>query len=380
MTRLILEIKGDSDSIHAMATWLGDRLSQTVKLAVRGISAGGTESAFVWEGESGSEFRSLCERISDMEPGIEQFANDVAEVFRACAGRIERGREKFTRMLDYAKGEGLTVRGNEILYPLTDMMSCPADNAPREDIDRWNAYARRIKTFQEIAGEVGKWHGEHSAWAAEHLIPLLSQAGKQAEFSEIFEKMEVNNADLFQDILELNKGALSESLREMREASVAMQEAADGFSKQLRSGNPALRAAAEEANPKAMNTAIEVMNEKIGAASRYLKVLPVAGYAVEIVSTVDELAKGGSQSSVGVGLLGGAAGAATGGAVATAATASATSVVAIVGIPVGAAVAGAFFIGQGAIWLWEAAVPLDIRESIDAGIARGFEVAASANY
>lgn len=379
---MLLEIDGDPDSIRTMASWLGDKLSQSVQRAVHSISAAGSESSIIWEGESGIEFRLLCGKILDKEPDTEQFTNDVAEVFRAYAGRLERGREKFDRLLDYARQEKLEVIGREILSPITALLACPAENASQEDVDQWNLYARKTGVYREIAREVGKWFGEQSTWAAEHFLPLAARSSDQSEFAKFFDALAIKNADVLQGVGEFSKTRLVDALADMRVDAAVKQEIADQFRKQLNSGNPALRAAAQQADHAGMKAEISLLNDRIAVSSRFQKSIPIGGVLVDIVSAVAELRNGASHTSVGAGILGGSVGASVG--VGLVEFAGSTFVVGgPIATPVAvasASVGGAILTGAAAVWLWEAAVPLDIRETIDAGIARSFEVVFSASY
>ncbi|MEX8033551.1 hypothetical protein AB6V29_11010 [Microbacterium sp. 20-116] len=93
------------------------------------------------------------------------------------------------------------------------------------------------------------------------------------------------------------------------------------------------------------------------------RVLPVAGNVIDVVSLAADVADGGSLSSgvaeIAGGVAGGAGGAAVGGAAAAALGSNP------VGWVIGGTVLGGLAVGAGARWLWEAAVPLESRESID---------------
>jgi hypothetical protein len=138
----------------------------------------------------------------------------------------------------------------------------------------------------------------------------------------------------------------------------AQQTEADRVVKALRSGNPAVRAAADAANPHAMRQSLDDLTRSISAVARYGKVIPVAGGVIDVVTAGTAIADGASAASVGAGLLGNVAGGAMGGALAVSVAAPPLAVA-------GMTIAGAVLAGTGASWAWEAWVPLDVREAID---------------
>lgn len=209
---------------------------------------------------------------------------------------------------------------------------------------------------------MGRWWGELQSWIAENLAPL---AGKVAEFSElarVADALHSANEAVVGIAFEHADARADRDLSDWRAEAKTMQDSADTFQDQLRSGNPALRAAAEAADPREMRAVVGTMNELIADAAKYTKVIPVAGAVVEIVAAGSAIAGGDSPSSVVVGLGGSAAGGWIAGALITGVTLPPVGVALLVG---GAAVA----VGFGATWLYEAWVPLDVREAIDAGLS-----------
>ncbi|MFB9788150.1 hypothetical protein [Microbacterium testaceum] len=96
---------------------------------------------------------------------------------------------------------------------------------------------------------------------------------------------------------------------------------------------------------------------------RLAVVQKLAGNVIDVVSLAADVAEGGSLSSgiaeIAGGMAGGAGAAAAGGAAAAALGSNP------VGWVIGGTVIGGLAIGAGARWLWEAAVPLDSRETVD---------------
>jgi hypothetical protein len=116
---------------------------------------------------------------------------------------------------------------------------------------------------------------------------------------------------------------------------------------------------ASKANPKGMSKGLAELNTKIITGVKLAKVIPVVGVVAAVADAGYELANGRSASSIGAGIIGGAA-------VGSGATAVFASFIPTPAVVVGIAglmtVAG---VGAGK-WLWEASVPLDAREAIDA--------------
>lgn len=142
---------------------------------------------------------------------------------------------------------------------------------------------------------------------------------------------------------------------------------ASDFVRELRSGNPATKAAAEAANPTGMRWAADEAEDLARGLSRASKVVPVVGWGVDIWNLGSDMASGDDPSSTGVEILGGIAG----GAAATAGVA-ALAAAGVVTLPVWgtAVVVGgtAVAVGAGAVWAYENWVPQDVCESIDAGM------------
>jgi hypothetical protein len=113
-----------------------------------------------------------------------------------------------------------------------------------------------------------------------------------------------------------------------------------------------------------MRADLRVLNEAIDSAAHYGRIIPVAGIVVDVSLSAVELADGGSPSSVGVGLGGGAASGIIGGALASGPPG-------VVALAVGGVAALG---GVAATWGYEAWVPLDVREAIDAGIYEAPEI------
>lgn len=359
-----LTIPGDPAAIRAAAQWLDPTLKDAVVTADLELAYVVGDAQYLWQGQSGYAFNSAAQAVRRANDNVHSYIADVAEVMRAYAGRLERGAEDFASLASRARDEGLTVVGDAISPPSTWLQFCPDPNGPDSpELDEWNRYMDRVKVYQEISSEVGTWWGDLETWIAEHFSPLLGRVNDLKEGATALEGLTKGNEEAVGLAFEYADARTARDLADFRAHVSDLQLQADAFQAGLRSGNPAIRAAAEAADPAAMRQGIRALNETIAGVSKSSRIIPVAGTVIDVVSAGVEVAAGGSPSSAGVGLLGGAAGAGlAGGAIAAAGVAVPPLGVAIV--VAGAAVA----VGEGAKWAWEAWVPLDTRESIDAGL------------
>lgn len=359
-----LEIPGDPDAIRSAAEWLDPTLKNAIGTADIELVAAISDAQYLWTGQSGYAFNSAAQAVRRSNDQVPGYAADVAEVMRAYAGRLERGAEDFAEHATHAQDEGLTVAANAISPPTTWLAFCPDPNGPDSpELREWNKYTRRVEVYQEIAEEVGTWWGELDAWIAEHLGPLVGRVNELKEGATALEGLTKGNEEVVGLAFEYADARVSRNLADFRDHVSGLQTEADEFQRALRSGNPAVRAAAEAADPHAMRAGISALNETIAGVSRTARIIPIAGGVIDVVSAGAEIASGESPSSVGIGLAGGIAGGAavTGGLVAAG--------VAVPPVGVALLVAGgAWAVGEGAQWAYEAWVPLDTREAIDDGL------------
>ena len=355
---LDLTVSGDHAAVTGLAKWLDPELAEPLVTADLDMAYTWGDSQQYWTGQSGDAFRGAAMEIRKRSSDLPGFVRDVAEVLRAYANRLERGQADFDDYLAQASTGGLTVVGNLVMPPTTTLQYCPADNAPAGDVKEYQRYLDALELYNDIAEHVGTWHGELEAWIAENLAPLTAEVEKFSSLSGLFTGLKVDNDDVVDLALEYASARTDRDLRDYRQAAQSMQADAEMFGDHLRSGNPALRAAAEAANPREMRAGLAALNEAIGGVTKYSKLIPVVGGVIDVVSAGVEIADGGSASSVGVGLLAGAGGGALAGTIIAGVAIPPVGVALIVG---GAAAAA----GAGGTWLWEAAVPLDVRESID---------------
>lgn len=354
-----LGIPGNPSDIRAVAHWLTEKVQKGLNDADFEMVSMVSDAQLLWTGQSGYAFNSAAQAVRRGNFETPRYAGDVAEVLRAYAGRLERGREDFDDLAAYAQRQGLSVGPQSIAMPTTWLTFCPDPDGPDSpELREWNSYQEKVDVYNEIAKRVGTWWGELDAWIAEHFGQVIGRVTELTEGATVLEGLRRGNETVVDYAFEYASARSERDLETFRRHVSQMQEDAAKFQRQLRSGNPALRAAAEAADPRAMRQGVRALTDMIKGVSKATKIIPVAGTVIDIVSAGAELTAGGSPSSVGIGLAGTIAGGA--------------GAVALVSGPPGwvaaAAVAGAVAVGSGARWAWEAWVPLDAREVVDDGI------------
>jgi len=355
---LDLTVPGDPGSIRAVAEWLDPGLRGGAVAADLELAYVWSDSQTSWTGDAGTAFRDAAKKVRDATGVVHGYLSDAAEVFRAYAGRLEHGQDELDGLGRQAATWGLTVADRVVSRPTTALGYCPAPGSGDDRVE-YETYLRLVSVYTELSSRVGDWWGETEAWIAERIVPLTVRIESLGPLATLLDRLTVGNEDVVQTALEYAKHRTDRDLSRYRTKAGLLQAEADRYAKGLRSGNPALRAAAEAANPKAVRKGLTDLAHTIGKATTYAKLIPVAGAVVEIVSAGAEIADGRSVSSVGVGLLGGAAGGAGAGVLIAASIAvpPAALAAAVVGAALGAS--------EAASWAWEQWVPLDVREAID---------------
>ena len=290
--------------------------------------------------------------------------SESGEVLRAYANRLQRGQEYFDELLLQAAARGLRVSGTLVAPPLTSLSECPHTDSPREDIEEYQEYVAKVTVYNELATLVGTWWGELEAWLFEHMVPLLNGIEGFENLPSVLRDLALGNEDVVDFALTHESVRTRNDLLVYRTTASRMQSAADRFSAGLKSGNPAVKAAAIKADPRSIRGGLRELTDDLAKVTKVSKVIPVAGGILTIVTAGVEIAEGGSPSSVGVGVLAGVGGGAGGGSLvatlAAIAGAAAPPVLVAVGVTVGSIAAG-----QLGRWMYEAWIPLDVRETVN---------------
>ena len=236
-------------------------------------------------------------------------------------------------------------------------------------------YQDQVELYNDIGTDVGSWWGELEVWIAENLDAFLSGLPQQSTAERLLAGLKEVSDEIPRSYLEGNALVWSTTALTLRGQAADLREGAADFVRGLRSGNPAVRAAAEAANPRGMRWQADEAEDLARRMSRVGKAVPALGWAIDIWTLGSDTATGNDPSSSAVNIVGGI----IGGAAATAAV-GALAAAGIVTLPVwgtavvvaGAAVA----VGAGAVWAYENWVPQDVRESIDAGMEQAWDATA----
>ncbi|MEV8264586.1 hypothetical protein [Microbacterium sp. NPDC077057] len=360
-----LHIPGDPPSIRTLGDWMSRMKSSLVEVDLE-LAYVASQSENYLRGEAGSAFQRTATSVRNRSSPAMTYLGDAAPVVNAYANRLDRGREDFDSYLEQAAQRGLTVHGKVVLEPTTHLKVCPAPDADPAATAEWDAFLSRVATYNDLAARVGTWWGELETWRAENFAPLIARLEDLSPLDGLVDELTSTDANktVVDAALETADVRTERDLADWRSLAQQMQDDADTFTDQLRSGNPATQAAAEAANPRALREGAVELLEHVEQVSRVGKIIPLVGPAIDIVTIGAAIADGDSGSSQIAGAVGGAAGGAvTGGAIAAAGGP--------VGWVIGGAVVASVAVGSAATWAWEAWVPIDARESIDAWLEDG---------
>ena len=356
-----MKIPGDDAGIRTVADWLSPKLKDPVVDMDLEAAYTASNIGTAWTGGASYAFERAIHDVRGVLSPVASYLGDAGTVFRAYANRLERGREDFAEWKAKAANDGLTVIGDQIVYPTTTLTHYPALDDDSADIQEYQAYLKRVERYNKISEDVGKWWGNLEQWISEHFLPLVSRIEDFSNIRSPLDELNVKNSDVLSSILEYYNQDLSQKLKGYEEVASKAQADYEKYSRELRSGNPAVKAAAEAANPPEIGKGLKAVNEQISELAKYSKILGRAMPVVDVLFASVEIAQGGSPSSVGVEFMGGAlAGTLFAGALATFEVPPVAAAMAIGGV----AVLG----GGAAVWLYESAVPLDVRETIDEGL------------
>ncbi|TGO05261.1 hypothetical protein [Serinibacter arcticus] len=355
------DIPGDPDQIREAADWLDPTAKGAVDDATADVHMSFQGSYGHWFSLSGESYRSTLSLLVEAGDDVASLCGDVAEKLRSYAGQLERMAGHFADHRDRARTSGIPVSDKTINPPVSTVPYCPADeDDPRWE--EWEAHLERVETFNDIADDVGTRWGELEKWIEENLTAFIIGV-PTTPASDLIAALKEGNESLLTTYVDGTTRQWERNVLDLQNQSTDLAEAAKEFKRELRSGNPAVKAAAAAANPSGMKVDAEELADAARRLGRAGKVLPIVGPVLDVVLAGSDIAQGDSPSSVGIELVGGVAG----GALAVGALALAGVTLPVWGT---AAVVGgaALAVGWGAKWAYEEIVPQDVREAIDAGI------------
>lgn len=370
---LNLAIPGNPSDIRVAAHWLDPGLAGALDNTDIELTSMVYDAESFWTGESGYAFNSATQAVRRGNFAVPPYAKDAAEVMRAYAGRLERGKEDFDGYAAYAKRHGLMVYANVIWTPSTSLRVCPDPNGPDSpELREWKAYQAKVDVYNDLSSRVGKWWGELDVWIAEQFGKLVAGVEKLKEANSVYKGLVHTNEKVIELAFRYAEARQTRDLNAFRSAVSKLQDQAKVFSRQLRSGNPALRAAAEAADPRGMSKSAGALSDMIERVSKDSKIIPVVGNVIAIVATGAQIENGEAGSSAIASLVGGLGGGAAFSGVAAAAFPPVTAAILVTTVSVAA--------GWGASSAWEAWVPLDTREAMDAGIKDAWDWAKPSSW
>ena len=371
MGTIDLTIPGDPASIYSLAEWLSGTVSTAATEIKDRLNKTAGDSGEFWEGRTGEGFRETARSVASGADPVQVYASDAAEVFRAYARRLERGKEEFDGYIDEALASALIVGENTISHPMPPKtyVTRPGQAAPIEFGPggeciiplSGEAYQAALELFDRIGESVGSWWGDLDNWINEHIVPLIARVTELDPIRNAFEILKQGNEAVRGFPLALVAVPWETQLKFLQEEGKKAQTAADDFYKNLRKGNPAVSGPLKKTSRRELQAVADVLAERVGQLKVGTKiVIPGSGLVIDIVAASVDVANGGSISSgvVGIGgsLAGGAGGAALLGSTSIPPVAIALIVAAI-----------SYGVGWVGVQAWESLVPLDIREAIDAG-------------
>lgn len=368
MSVINLDIPGDSGGLHDLADWLDDTLVSAIEDVEDAIGSTIYESAWAWSGKSGEAFRDFLYEARSGFRDARTFPGSLAEVFRAYAQRLVRGRDTFADYADEARRSWLIVSGNEITVPpRPTVYLLPQGATPPPDVYYLpsgeaverppGGYDESVRVFNRIAEDVGKWWGELEVWLDEHMGKLFAAVNDLERLTVFLNRLKQGDEFVASYLLTYSEGTWRQSLDSYRARAKEAQAEYDSHSKRLRSGNPAVRAGAEKITKGELRAIRNFLDGEVKALRVGTKIIPGVGLALDLASLGVDVSQGGSLSSGVVGL----GGAAAGGAAAAGVLSGPPGWVALGVVAIAAGV------GWGAERTWEAAVPLDVREALDNG-------------
>lgn len=362
---------GDAAQIRAAAEWLDPGLKDAADTVSNGATLTSTSVRGHWYGESADDYVTILLQVSDAAKEILPHARDAAEKFRSYAGQLERMKSDFAAHRERAADQGLPVNGKVIARPVCLVPVCPTS---REDPywGEWQAYLDQVEVYNEIAADIGAWWGELEVWIAENLDGFLGGLPEQSVAEKILTGLSSAGGTASRIYLGAQGLSWAGTARQLVSTAERLRTGASDFVRGLRSGNPAVRAAAEAANPSGMRWAAGEAEDLARRLARAGKVLPAVGWGIDIWSLGSALENEDDPSSTAVNIAGGVVG-----GIATTAAVGALVAAGVITLPVwgtavvvaGAAVA----VGAGATWAYNEWVPQDVREAIDAGMSDAWD-------
>lgn len=352
-----LNVAGSPTAIHAVATWLDSTLQAATGDAAQAFDSIRDFSTTHWQSWSGENYRSVLVLGRNAGWEVESIVADTAEKLHAYAGQLERMENHFADHRDSADAAGLVRSGNRILEPVNPLPYSPNSSDPR--YDEFLAHVDRVDLYNEISADVGTRWGELQVWVEENLVDFL--AGRQESAAvRLLNDIVPDEGDIVGTYLDGQEAHWEVRLAELQIQADEMRRLADQALNDLESDNPQVRAAAEEVRIRSLGHGGVRLQSWVDDAAEVVRAIPVLGRGLDVLLTGQGLAEGDDVGGTIVEIVVGTAA----GAVATAAlVAVGAGVLVTVAVPAAVTVV----VGGLGAWVYEEAVPQQVREDIDAG-------------
>jgi hypothetical protein len=361
-----LNIPGDVEGLRALGDWLSPQLSTPIVDADLELIYLGADSSSTWVGQSGNAFRGAISEVSKRSRKVPTFLEDLGAALRAYSNQLKWGQEDFDEYAKLAAGRGVTVVNNVMMPPTTSLQYCPTASAPASEIAEYYGYLDRTAAYNEVSTKYGIFFVELDEWIADNLVPLMVRIEEMDPLVDLAASLLDNSSTIVGEaaglLINVRDTQLARKLAQRQAEAAAMRLADEKFRKGNKSGNPALRAASESTDGRAITRSLRSIDEAIDAVELERGALKILGRAVPVITAAYDIANGESATSTAAGLLGGAGG-----------SALVAGIAATLPLWAGALVVGGAGIvaGGAATWLWEDTVPIDVREAIDHTVVPG---------
>ncbi|CAM4292387.1 hypothetical protein KIPE111705_46555 [Kibdelosporangium persicum] len=111
------EIKGNPESVRAVARWLDGTVGEGVHNSVTQLYQARTNTETDWTGPAGEQFRGRMNSGGKQADEISTDAKKGAEFCQRWAGDMSTAQRRMEQLRESAAKAGLTVSGNKILHP-----------------------------------------------------------------------------------------------------------------------------------------------------------------------------------------------------------------------------------------------------------------------
>jgi len=366
---LDLRIPGDPDhvSVTELAVWLDSTLQAAVGDAAQIFDSVRDFSMDHWQSWSGESYRNVLVLGRNAGWEVEQMVADTAEKLHSYAGQLERLQGHLDDHRDAADAGGLTVTGTVVDAPVNPLGYVPDTDDPR--YPDYSEHLDRVDLYNGISTDVGTRLGDLEVWVTEHLERFLAGLEPSAAV-RLLEDLSADEGDVVGLYVDAEEARWRIRLPELQAQADDMRTRADQALAQIRAQNGQVGDAIDQVRVRHLGHGGVRLQTWVDDAAEVVRAVPVVGQGIGWILTAAGLAQGDDVGATAVEIVvGGVAGAAALSLVG----AAAFGVGATIAIPAAAVV----LVGGGAAWIYEEAVPQQVREEIDSGwrdfVADGWE-------